>query len=172
MGSEAAVIPTGPTSEIATMAKPATVAQPTFSLEALKQIIDQPEARAMLASLLRETGKEAAKADVTEQMDGLVRKAFRKTFGEVKPRVDTKTYNLWLRDGLRVREGEKSIKVKSLRLFHRSQCEPMTASEKKEALAALDAKAAKRTADRLPAVSPVEVPKKAKGKGAAAQATV
>jgi hypothetical protein len=90
--------------------------------------------------------------------DALAIKAFRKAgYGEVKPRIDTKTYNLWLAEGFRVKPGEKSIAVKQLRLFHRSQCEAMSASEKRQAMAKLEAK---RTSDKLPPVSPVSEPPK------------
>ena len=55
--------------------------------------------------------------------------------------------------------GEASIRVKSLRLFHITQTDVMNAGEKKAAIAALEEKREKRTSDKLPQVSPVEVPK-------------
>ena len=59
-------------------------------------------------------------------------KAFAKAgFGKVTPRVDVKTFNLWRADGLRPKEGSKSLKINNLRLFHRSQLRPMTAAELK-----------------------------------------
>jgi len=59
-------------------------------------------------------------------------KAFKKAgFGDVKPHVDVKTFNKrMLDDGLRPAEGSMSIRVAHLRLFHRSQCRPVTAEEK------------------------------------------
>ena len=51
-------------------------------------------------------------------------------YGVVKPKVDVKTFNLWVAEGLRPKEGEHAKKINNLRLFHRSQCRPLTAEEK------------------------------------------
>ena len=64
------------------------------------------------------------KQDRAMRTDIAVVRAFKKAgYGEVKPRIEVRTYNRWLAEGLKVRVGEKSIKVGSLRLFHVSQCE-------------------------------------------------
>jgi hypothetical protein len=85
-------------------------------------------------------------------MDSLCIRAFKKAgFGEVKPREQTKTYNLWIASNRRVRPGEASVKVRNLRLFHISQTDPITEAEKAEFLAQ---KEARKTADKLPPVCP------------------
>ena len=79
-------------------------------------------------------GKPATngKSEKSIRSEIAVVKAFKKAgFGDVKPHVDVKTFNKWmLDDGLRPAEGSKSIRVAHLRLFHRSQCRPVTAEEK------------------------------------------
>jgi hypothetical protein len=60
------------------------------------------------------------------------------------------TYNKWIEAGFRVKPGEHALKINNLRLFHKSQVEPMNAKDKAEALAALREKAAKRSATVVP----------------------
>jgi hypothetical protein len=152
----------GSTERIATMARnsQAPVVNPpvTFTPEQLQAVIAQAIAE-------HEASKaQKAKADTSTEMEKLAVKAFRRAgFGEVLPRVDTKTYGLWVADGFKVKEGEKSIKVKQLRLFHRSQVEPITKAEQAEYLA----KRAAKTADKLPPVSPVSEPSKPAAKTSA-----
>jgi hypothetical protein len=51
-------------------------------------------------------------------------------YGTVTPHVDVKTFNRWVReDGLRPIEKEHAKRVGPLRLFHKSQCRPLTAEE-------------------------------------------
>jgi hypothetical protein len=65
-------------------------------------------------------------------------------------------------EGLRVKSGEHAVKCRSLRLFHRSQCEPVSKQEQAKYLQEREAKvAAKSSASRLPAVSPVAASKAA-----------
>jgi hypothetical protein len=119
--------------------------EPTFTLEQLNAVVAQAVAEALA---------QREKNTRTVDMEALAIKAFRRAgYGEVKPRQDVKTYALWIADGFKVREGEKSVRVKSLRLFHRSQVEPISEAEK----AAYLAQRAAKTADRLPAVSPLPV---------------
>ena len=133
--------------------KPNTTQAPSFSLEALKQLVDIPEARAMLASILRETRQEADKADTTAEMDRLTVAAFkRRGFANVTPRVSVLTYARWIERGFKVKEGERAIKVKNLRLFCTDQVQPITKAEQAEYLAK---RAAKGTASKLPEVSPI-----------------
>jgi len=103
-------------------------------------------------------------------MEGLTVKAFKRAgYGEVTPRVDTKTYNLWVEAGRRVKPGEHAIKVKQLRLFHVSQTEEIS---KQEQAAILEKKAAKTdsgTASKLPQVTPFPAKGKAKAKPQPAQ---
>jgi len=140
------------------MAKSQTTAQatPSFSLDALRAIVATPEARELFTQLMRDAGHTAKAADTTADMDRLCIRAFNKAgFKDVQPRANVLTYNRWIEQGFRVKEGEKSIRVKNLRLFHRSQVEQMNAKDKAEAVAALAAKRSARTADKLPKVTPV-----------------
>jgi hypothetical protein len=98
--------------------------------------------------------------------DALAIKAFRKAgYGEIKPRIDTKTYSLWLAEGFKVKPGEHATKVKQLRLFHRSQVEMISAEEK-------DAPQG-QSASELPTVSLIpQEPPKAKAPKASKKAPV
>lgn len=72
-----------------------------------------------------------AKQSRSLEMDVRVVRAFKKAgYGEVTPRVDVRTYNRWLAEGLKVKVGEKSVKCGTLRLFHVSQCEAYVAPPK------------------------------------------
>ncbi len=125
----------------------APVAHPTFTPEALQRVIAE-------AIAAHEASKaQKAKADTSTEMERLAVKAFRRAgFGEVKPRVDTLTYGKWVEQGFKAKAGEHAIKVRNLRLFHRSQVEPISKQEQAEYLAKREAK----TADKLPKPSPVE----------------
>jgi hypothetical protein len=113
----------------------------------------------VLAALAKQAAAfEAALAERAERKpdtnkvdyEALAVKAFRKAgYGETKL-SDRKTYNLWLAEGFRVKPGEHAVRVKNLRLFHRSQCEVMSAAEKKTALAHLEAKRAKANGEAAP----------------------
>jgi hypothetical protein len=140
------------------MAKPVQAAQPTFSLEMLRQIVATPEARELFTAMMREAGHSAKAVDTTEAMDKACVAAFKRAgykAEDIRPRETIKTYNLWIADGRKVRQGESSVRVKHLRLFHISQTQPLNAVEKKQALAALAEKRAKRTSDVLPKPSPL-----------------
>jgi hypothetical protein len=78
----------------------------------------------------------------------------KKGFKDVQPGVTILTYNKWLEAGFRVKVGEHALKINNLRLFHKSQVEPMTATEKKAAIAKLHEKAAKRSAKVVPINQP------------------
>ena len=157
--------------------KPSTqsATQPTFSLEVLRHIIDTPEAKQLFLELMKDTTKEVAKADATEAADKACIRAFTKKGYKpeaIKPRVTTLTFNKWLEQGRRVKEGEKSVTVGRFRLFHLDQTREMTKAERAEALAALAAKReGKGTASKLPPVSPIPsaAPKAAKGRKSAPQ---
>ena len=131
--------------------------QPTFSLEQLNSVVAQAVAEALAQ---RDSKPQSGKTDY----DQLAIKAFKKAgFGDNVPREDRRTYNGWLTEGLKVKPGEHAVKVRSLRLFHRSQCVALNAVERKAALQALEAKKAGKSSDKLPAVHLVE-PVKPKGK--------
>jgi hypothetical protein len=146
-------------SEIIHMAKPAQqAAQPntTFSPEQLQAYVDQAITKVLEVKRAQEEHKRS------DDMEAATVKAFRRAGykqEDIRPRENIKTYNLWLQDGFRVKPGETSVRVKTLRLFHASQVERLNAVEAKKALAELEAKKAKRTADKLPPISPVEMPK-------------
>jgi hypothetical protein len=53
-------------------------------------------------------------------------------YGVVRPEVDVLTFNKWIDQGLRPKEGEHAAKVANLRLFHRSRCRALTKEEKAE----------------------------------------
>ncbi len=72
--------------------------------------------------------------------DVAVCRAFKKAgFGQVKPREDVQTYNRWLSQGYKVKTGEKSVKVKQFRLFHKSQVEFVGLPSKEDQRAAGEA---------------------------------
>jgi hypothetical protein len=127
------------------------MADPTFNVQSLEQLITK-----IATDLLDAKAKQSRPTAKGSDIDRLVAKAFKRAgFGDVEPRVNVKTFNKWIEAGRRPMEGEKSIKVKQFRLFAKSQTRPLTTEEK----AGL---AAKRTADRLPVVSPVETKAEAK----------
>jgi hypothetical protein len=123
--------------------------QPTLTPDALKAII--AEVMQSMAVKMPNPFMDNGKKD---QIETLTVRAFKRAgFGEVTPRVDVKTFNKWVAEGLRPKEGEKAIRVKQFRLFHKSQVRPLT----KDELAARDAK--------QPAPASVVPLKPAKGKG-------
>ena len=74
-------------------------------------------------------GNGKAPKPTKDETDLAVCRAFKKAgYGDVTPRGDVQTYNRWLAQGYKVKSGEKSIKVKQFRLFHRKQVEPFNPS--------------------------------------------
>jgi hypothetical protein len=108
-----------------TRARPAT-----FNLEDVNKIVgealDRQRAEMQAAKPVTNGKSQASMAN-----EIAVVRAFKKAgFGNVTPHVDVKTFNRWMMDGLRPVEGSTSVRVKNLRLFHRSQVRPLTAEEK------------------------------------------
>jgi hypothetical protein len=106
--------------------------QVTFSLEALEALVNKAVAAKGLN--LQADGKlvpaAAGKAANAAKLELDTVRAFkRKGFGEVTPRVNVKTFNLWVKDGRRPKEGEKSVKVRNFRFFHLSQTRELTSAE-------------------------------------------
>lgn len=100
-------------------------------LAALKEQMIQDNKRKMDTIAKAPTASMAGKTDrsLRNQIDTV--KAFKKAgFGNVTPHVDVLTFNKWMAQGLRPIPGSKSLRVANLRLFHRSQCEPVTAEQK------------------------------------------
>jgi len=112
------------------------MANVTISPEALSQMI----AQAVAAALANEKAsrKDAAiaaakdgKSERSMKNEILAVKTFKKAgFGDVKLHDDVKTYNRWIAAGYKVKPGEHAVKVKNLRLFHRSQVIEISGEEK------------------------------------------
>jgi len=108
----------------------------TISPETLSQMIAQAVAQAMANAKLdrKDAAIAAAKDGKSERSiknEILAARAFKKAgFGEVKPHDDVKTYNRWIAAGFKVKPGEHAVKVKNLRLFHRSQVVEISGEEK------------------------------------------
>jgi hypothetical protein len=112
-----------------TRARPAT-----FNLEDVNKIVGEALDRQraeMQAAMQAAKPVTNGKSQASMANEIAVVRAFKKAgFGNVTPHVDVKTFNRWMMDGLRPVEGSKSVRVKNLRLFHRSQVRPLTAEEK------------------------------------------
>jgi hypothetical protein len=80
-----------------------------------------------------------------------VTKAFKKAgFGNVVPHKDVMTFNRWMAQGFRPVEGSKSLKIRNLRLFHKSQVRKLTADELKASKDQSEAAIARHTAKVTP----------------------
>ena len=110
------------------MTKQSNASKITVSKSDLAKMI----AQAVAAAMSNATGEAKVAANTlvdgkTERQlktDVAVCRAFKKAgYGEVKPREDVMTYNRWMANGYKVKTGEKSVKVKQFRLFHKSQVE-------------------------------------------------
>jgi hypothetical protein len=122
----------------------------TFNLQdpALQAIIAQAVAVALAA---KEAEKAAGKSDQSAKNEMRTISAFKKKgYGIVKPHEDVRTFNKWVGAGLRPKEGEHAVKVQNLRLFHKSQCRPLTKEEAAGFEAKAKDKAAKSSAKVLP----------------------
>jgi hypothetical protein len=126
---------------------------PTFSPQDLKALIIEVMKETMAAKAATNPFLADAKTGKKDQIEALTVKAFRRAgFGDVVPRVDVMTYRKWLEAGFKVKTGEKAVKVKQFRLFHKSQVEPVEAAQPTPKAA-------------TPKVSKVTPIKPAKGKG-------
>lgn len=126
--------------------EPATMPAVTFSPEALSALLNEvTEGRKVIAQLTAAIEAKAAaknsKGGPKLSIAGKTEKAIQneiqtvkifkaKGFGNVKPHVDVKTFNLWMQENRRPIEGSKSVTVNNLRLFHVSQTRPVTPEEK------------------------------------------
>jgi predicted transcriptional regulator len=77
-------------------------------------------------------------------------KAFKKIGVTATPHVDVFTFNLWVKKGFRPIEGSKSVRVNNLRLFHKSQCRPITKDELKALKESQEAAVARHAAKVVP----------------------
>jgi uncharacterized protein (DUF4415 family) len=115
----------------------------TFSPEALQQVIAEATQRAvdeataslkaeMQAALAAKPSALNGKSEQSIKNEIAVVKKFKAAgFGNVTPRVDVMTFNRWMAQGFRPVEGSKSLKIRNLRLFHKSQVRKLTAEELK-----------------------------------------
>jgi hypothetical protein len=115
----------------------------TFSPEALSALLNEvTESRKLMAAQMAEIQElKAANAAKPKAVNGqsvsaknelATIRAFKKAgYGVVVPHKDVKTFNRFLAEGLRPKEDSKSLKVSGLRLFHISQCRPLSAEELK-----------------------------------------
>lgn len=109
----------------------------TFTAEALRAVLAEAVAMALAGQKANaKPAALAAKTDRSIKNEIAVVKAFKKAgFGSVTPHVDVMTFNRWMAKGFRPIEGSKSIKVKNLRLFHKSQVRGITSEEMRNAAA-------------------------------------
>src|SRR5262245_39230352 len=104
--------------------------------EELQSLIRQGIAEAMQAERAQ-LAKEAAsrpegKSVQSQRNEEQCIIAFRRLgYGDVVPNVDVFTYNRWIAAGFKVKRGETAVKVKNLRLFHKSQVEKISPEEVK-----------------------------------------
>jgi hypothetical protein len=121
----------------------------TFTPEALQAVIAEAVAQAMAKQKAEAVAVMPAigngrSSDRSMQNEIAVVKAFKKAgFGHVKPHDDVKTFNRWVAAGYRPIEGSKSLKIKNLRLFHKSQVRPIS-QEERQTLAAQSQAAVER----------------------------
>jgi hypothetical protein len=130
-------------------AKPTANPPVTFDVNdpAFQAIVAQAVAARLAVIEAEEPAKTAGKGERSMQNEFAVVKAFKRAgFGSVKPHEDVKTFNKWVAAGFRPKEGTKSLKIKNLRLFHKSQVRPITAAEKAELAKANEAAAARHAA--------------------------
>ena len=86
-------------------------------------------------------------------------KAFKKAgFGVVTPHVDVMTFNRWMAKGYRPMEGSKSLKIRNLRLFHKTQVRSITPEERAELEAQSAAAVARHQAEQAAKVVPIHAP--------------
>jgi hypothetical protein len=94
---------------------------PSSTPDALRQTITEVM-QSMAVTLPNPFAVAATKTGKKDQIEALTIRAFKKAgFGSVTPRIDVKTFRLWLKEGFRPVAGTRSVRVGSLRLFHRSQ---------------------------------------------------
>lgn len=106
----------------------------TFSPEALQAVIKQAVELALANQKNNPAPVNTLVNGKTErQLKTEVKtvRAFKKAgFGNVKVHEDVRTFKRWLAIGMRPIEGSKALKVGGFRLFHKTQCRPITMEEK------------------------------------------
>jgi hypothetical protein len=121
----------------------------TFTPEALQAVIAEAVAQAMAKQKAEAVAVMPAvgngrSSDRSMQNEIAVVKAFKKAgFGSVRPHDDVRTFNRWVAAGYRPIEGSKSLKIKNLRLFHKTQVRQLSVEER-ATMTAQSAEAVKR----------------------------
>ena len=111
----------------------------TLGIEEMQRLIAEGVAAALAEQAAKQPKPAAGKSAVTIQNEAATLRAFKaKGYSNVILHQDVKTYSGWVTAGFKVKRGEHSTHVKSLRLFHRSQVEAVSGEE----LAALKARQA------------------------------
>jgi hypothetical protein len=137
--------------------------QVTLTPQALQALLDEVKAsrEALIQAKLdndalrAEVAEKPAKGDSSAKNEMACIKAFKKKFNViVKPKVDVLTFNKWVDQGLRPKEGEHAVKVANLRLFHKSQCRPLTKAEAGDFAKKFREQEAKRSAKVTPLHQP------------------
>jgi hypothetical protein len=99
------------------------------AIMATEQTPDPPTGRALV---LFKPDQELRERIAATSIDlKVIRTLLKAGFGTVTPRIDVKTFRLWSKEGFRPIAGTRSLRVGSLRLFHRSQVKALTADEVK-----------------------------------------
>jgi len=143
----------------------------SFTPEALQAVIAQAVAMALEANNAKHQALfDAAldgkivqpKGNKTERSlknEIAVVKAFKKAgFGVVTPHVDVMTFSRWMAKGYRPMEGSKSLKIRNLRLFHKTQVRSITPEERTELEAQSAAAVARHQAEQAAKVVPIHAP--------------
>jgi hypothetical protein len=145
------------TKPAAEAAKPAASPPVTFDLNdpTLQAMLAQAVAVALAAQKAElvqampaaKPATNGGKSDRSLKNEIAVVKAFKKAgYGVVVPHVDVMTFNRWMARGKRPMEGSKSLSIKNLRLFHKSQVRDINLEEKAELQAQRDAAVARHQA--------------------------
>jgi hypothetical protein len=113
------------------------VANPPVTFDVNDPAFQAIVAQAVAARLAAIEAEKPAKMTVAGKTEQAIKneiqtvRAFKKIGIKATPHVDTFTFNKWISMGYRPKEGSKSVRVNNLRLFHKSQCRPITPDELK-----------------------------------------
>jgi len=112
-------------------------AVPPVTFDVNDPVFQQIVAQAVAARLATIEAEKPAKLSMAGKSEKSLKneiqtvRAFQKAgFKDIRPHINVLTFNKWIERGYRPVEGSKSLKINNLRLFHVSQCRPITADEK------------------------------------------
>jgi hypothetical protein len=109
----------------------------TFTLEKVEEIVREAlkkQADAFAVPMMGQQQAKTANGKSEQSLKNEIQtvRAFKKAgFGNVKVHEDVRTFKRWLAVGMRPVEGSKALKIGGFRLFHKTQCRPITAEERK-----------------------------------------